>query len=65
MCCLVYEHDTYVQARRRFPREGRMLRTSLGSEKVIAIDIWSEQVTLRNEEGTRRSVLLDDLKEEI
>jgi cell fate regulator YaaT (PSP1 superfamily) len=23
MCCLTYEHDAYVQARKRFPREGK------------------------------------------
>jgi len=65
MCCLVYEHDTYVQARRRFPREGRTLRTSRGREEVVEIDIWSEHVTLRDEEGTRRSVALDALKREM
>lgn len=65
MCCLVYEHDTYVQARRRFPREGRMLRTSLGKERVLSIDIWAETVQLRDEEGNRRSVSLEDLKREI
>ena len=27
MCCLMYEHRTYVEARRRFPREGRKIRT--------------------------------------
>jgi cell fate regulator YaaT (PSP1 superfamily) len=35
MCCLTYEHDTYLQARKRFPREGKMLRTSKRQEKVI------------------------------
>jgi len=28
MCCLMYEHRTYVEARRRFPREGRTIKTS-------------------------------------
>lgn len=65
MCCLVYEHDTYVQARRRFPREGRTLRTSVGKERVVSIDIWSEAVLLRDEDGNRRSVSLEDLKREI
>jgi cell fate regulator YaaT (PSP1 superfamily) len=65
MCCLVYEHDTYIQARRRFPREGRVLKTSIGNEQVVSIDIWSEQVALRDEEGNRRSVALDALKQEM
>ena len=28
MCCLMYEHRTYVEARRRFPREGKVLRAA-------------------------------------
>ncbi len=65
MCCLVYEHETYVKARRRFPREGRVLTTTRGQERVTGVDIWSEEVTLRAEDGRRRSVGLDDLKKEV
>src|SRR5215210_2933763 len=35
MCCLTYEHDAYLQARKRFPREGKTLRTVVGAEKVV------------------------------
>ncbi|TVR65589.1 MAG: hypothetical protein EA422_03985 [Gemmatimonadales bacterium] len=65
MCCLQYEHDAYVQARRRFPREGRHLRTARGEERVVKVDIWSELVTLRDDEGERRIVALSDLKKEV
>jgi len=64
MCCLVYEHDTYVQARRLFPREGRVLRTGKGEERVESVDIWSETVVLRDPEGNRRTVGLAELKAE-
>jgi cell fate regulator YaaT (PSP1 superfamily) len=65
MCCLMYEHRTYVEARRRFPREGRKIRTAQGEERVVAVDIWQNTVTLRNDEGDRRSVSLDELKTEV
>ncbi len=65
MCCLQYEHDTYVEARRRFPREGRILQTARGEEKVVGVNIWGEQITLRSVEGDSRTVALDDLKEEV
>ena len=65
MCCLMYEHDTYVQARRRFPREGRRLNTPDGPEEVVGIDIWSETVTLRKKDGGQRTVALDALKREL
>lgn len=65
MCCLMYEHRTYVEARRRFPREGRKIRTAHGEERVIAVDIWADTVSLRDAEGERRTVALADLKEEV
>lgn len=65
MCCLMYEHKTYVEARRRFPREGRIIRTSLGEEKVVSVDIWSDTVDLRSPEGDRRVVTLAELKQEV
>lgn len=65
MCCLMYEHRTYVEARRRFPREGRTLKTGRGEERVISVDIWRDTVTLRDTEGARRSIALEALKGEV
>ncbi len=65
MCCLMYEHKTYVEARRRFPREGKTLRTEQGEERVVTVDIWQETVTLRSTEGNRRTVSLEELKGEV
>lgn len=65
MCCLMYEHRTYVEARRRFPREGKTLRTAKGEERVLSVDILQERVTLRDDDGTRRTVHLDELRGEV
>ena len=65
MCCLRYEHEYYVQSRKRFPKEGRILVTSVGEEKVIANDIFGDRVTLRGPEGDTRVVPLVDLKQEL
>lgn len=64
LCCLKYEHEFYVAARKRFPREGKMLEAARGPEKVIAVDIFRERVFLRNEEGSR-IIPLVQLKEEM
>jgi cell fate regulator YaaT (PSP1 superfamily) len=61
----MYEHKTYVEARRRFPREGKTVRTPLGEEKVVAVDIIRETVTLRSVDGEHRTVSLGDLKREV
>lgn len=65
MCCLRYEHEFYVEQRRRFPKEGKLVRTAAGEEKVLAIDIFRETVTLRSVAGETRVVALQRLREEL
>ncbi len=65
LCCLRYEHEFYVQSRKRFPKEGKILDTAKGKEKVYSIDIFRDRVTLRAEDGTSRTVELADLKGEM
>ncbi len=62
MCCLMYEHDTYVSARRRFPREGKFVTTERGREKVVGMNVFNETITLLDDEGNRRVAALEDLK---
>jgi cell fate regulator YaaT (PSP1 superfamily) len=65
LCCLKYEHEFYVEARRRFPKEGKTIATSLGPEKVVAVDIFRERVFLRSEEHGARIIPLVQLREEV
>jgi cell fate regulator YaaT (PSP1 superfamily) len=65
LCCLKYEHEFYVSARKRFPKEGKTIRTAVGNEKVIAVDIFRERVFLRSEEEGSRIIPLLQLKEEV
>jgi cell fate regulator YaaT (PSP1 superfamily) len=65
LCCLRFEHDFYVQSRKRFPKEGKILATAKGFEKVYSVDIFRDRVTLRAEDGTPRIVPLADLKAEM
>jgi cell fate regulator YaaT (PSP1 superfamily) len=65
LCCLHYEHDFYVEQRKRFPKEGKAVRTAEGLERVLTIDIFRERVTLRSEAGSTRVVSLEQLKAEL
>jgi cell fate regulator YaaT (PSP1 superfamily) len=65
LCCLKYEHDFYVTARKRFPKEGKTLRTAVGAEKVIAVDIFRERVFLKHEELGSRIIPLLQLRAEV
>ncbi|GAC1453080.1 MAG: hypothetical protein PVSMB1_01240 [Gemmatimonadaceae bacterium] len=64
MCCLRYEHEFYVQSRKRFPKEGKIVVTKLGEEKVVSVDIFRERITLRGVEGETRSLALAEFKQE-
>jgi cell fate regulator YaaT (PSP1 superfamily) len=65
MCCLRYEHEFYVQSRKRFPKEGKILTTAKGEEKLLAIDIFHERLTLRTAEGETRVVPLGEFNREM
>jgi cell fate regulator YaaT (PSP1 superfamily) len=64
MCCLRYEHEFYVQSRKRFPKEGKIVVTKLGEEKVISVDIFRERITVRGVEGEMRFLTLPEYKQE-
>jgi cell fate regulator YaaT (PSP1 superfamily) len=64
MCCLRYEHEFYVQSRKRFPKEGKLVATTLGEEKVVSIDIFHERIMLRGVDGDMRSLTLSEFKQE-
>jgi cell fate regulator YaaT (PSP1 superfamily) len=63
LCCLKYEHEFYVASRKRFPKEGKVLQTALGAEKVVAVDIFRERVYLRGDSESR-IIPLSQLRDE-
>jgi cell fate regulator YaaT (PSP1 superfamily) len=65
LCCLRYEHDFYVASRKRFPKEGKIVTTSVGQERVQAVDIFRDRVLLRSEENEFRSLTLTDMRAEV
>lgn len=64
MCCLRHEHEFYVQQRKRFPKEGKIITTTAGEEKIVSNDIFRDLVTLRTAEGEYRTIPLADLRKE-
>lgn len=65
MCCLRYEHEFYVQSRKRFPKEGKIIVTARGEEKIVSNDIFNDRVTLRDPNGESRVIALADLRREM
>jgi len=65
LCCLKYEHEFYVTARKRYPKEGRTVVTARGPEKVVAVDLFRERVFLKSEREGPRVIPLLQLKDEV
>jgi cell fate regulator YaaT (PSP1 superfamily) len=65
LCCLKYEHEFYLASRKRYPKEGKTVQTLRGPEKVVAVDIFRERVSLRSEEHGSRIVPALDLRDEM
>jgi cell fate regulator YaaT (PSP1 superfamily) len=65
MCCLRYEHEFYVAARKRFPKQGKIVATAQGDEKIESTDIFRDTVSLRNPAGEVRTIPLAQFKREL
>jgi len=54
-CCLIYEYEQYVEARKQLPKRNKKVVTPKGEGKVIALMPMSNQVVvlIENEEGKR------------
>lgn len=51
MCCLAYEHTTYLDVKGSMPCCGKKVRLQEGSGRVSKVDIFKEQVVVDLEEG--------------
>jgi cell fate regulator YaaT (PSP1 superfamily) len=61
LCCLKYEHETYVEARRYFPKNGTPARLGELPARVSGFNILKSTVTLVAE-GQMAEIPLEDFK---
>ena len=52
-CCLVYEYEQYVEARKDLPRRGKRVQTASGEGKVDDVNPLKQTVIVFLESGTR------------
>jgi cell fate regulator YaaT (PSP1 superfamily) len=60
-CCLVYEYQQYVDARKKLPRRKTKVDTPLGVGTVFDIYPLKETVVVELESGTRQEFLHQDI----
>ncbi len=59
-CCLIYEYEQYVEARKQLPKRNKRIGTPHGEGKVIDIHPLSDSVTVLVDD-TRYTVARDDI----
>jgi cell fate regulator YaaT (PSP1 superfamily) len=65
MCCLTYEHKTYSDLKKRFPKIGKNVATAQGNGKVLRHNILAGRLSIRMEEdNTEKEISLDDVVRE-
>jgi len=61
-CCLYYEYDHYVEARKELPREKKRITTPLGEGRVINVSPLVKKILVKMDEGGMREFTLDELQ---
>ena len=61
-CCLVYEYEQYVEARKYLPKRGKRVDTPYGKGKVLDVRVLRDAVLVALEGGERREVLRAELE---
>ncbi len=60
-CCLVYEYEQYVEARRKLPRRNKRIGTPHGEGRVLDQLPLRDAVLVDFGEGSRKTVLREDI----
>jgi cell fate regulator YaaT (PSP1 superfamily) len=47
LCCLAYENDYYIEAKRQMPRVGQVIDTPHGEGKVVGVNVVKQALTVQ------------------
>lgn len=61
-CCLVYEYEQYVEARKNLPKRNKRVLTPNGEGKVLDIYPLKQAVLVTYEQGINREFTLDQIQ---
>ncbi len=64
-CCLIYEYEQYVEARKTLPKRNKRVVTPKGEGKVIDVLPMSEKIVVLIESGTDRPQHMTFSREEV
>jgi cell fate regulator YaaT (PSP1 superfamily) len=61
-CCLVYEYEQYVEARKQLPKRGKLVITPRGNGKVLDVAPLKGAVLVELEQGGQHEFMQEDLQ---
>jgi cell fate regulator YaaT (PSP1 superfamily) len=61
-CCLIYEYELYVEARKNLPKRNKKVNTPMGEGKVIDVIPLREAVVVRLADDTRAEFLHHEIE---
>lgn len=50
-CCLVYEYEQYVEARKQLPKRGKLVKTPKGNGKIVDVYPLNQMILVELEQG--------------
>jgi cell fate regulator YaaT (PSP1 superfamily) len=63
MCCLKFEHDTYLTLKNEMPKIGKKVSTNKGKGRIVRQNVLSSKVTVELEDGTEIEMPIRSLSE--
>lgn len=61
-CCLVYEYEQYVEAKKQLPKRGKRVRTPTGEGRVIDIYPFKVSVVVELDKGGQQEFALESIE---
>jgi cell fate regulator YaaT (PSP1 superfamily) len=55
-CCLVYEYEQYVEARKSMPKRGKRVDTPYGKGKVLDVRVLKDTILVKLEDGEVKEI---------
>ena len=61
-CCLVYEYEQYVEARKSLPKRGKRVGTPMGEGRVVDVYLLKSSVLVELQEGVQQEFTQDEIQ---
>lgn len=61
LCCLAYEHETYIDLKRELPKLGKRVNTTRGPGRIISQEVLQQRVAVELDDGGRLMVSPEEL----